>query len=187
MLKQRRNSVTALHRLFKSHQAAQHLTRWEFLQHTKTVGCYLSFQAEMPTQAIIKSLWQKNKNVLLPLLHNNGSPTLHFHPYSPGTKLTNNRFGIPEPHYNPQHETPAQSLDLVLMPLLGFDRCGSRMGMGGGFYDRTFEFILHDTVNKKRPFMLGLAMDVQELSELERQPWDVPLDGILTESGIETF
>lgn len=186
-LKQRRDSISPLQRRFKAHLAANHLKNWSRLSHVQNAACYLSVQGELPTRPILQALWQKNKRVLLPLLHNDGSPTLHFLPFGPGTELTNNKFNIPEPHFNPWQEHPADSLDLVIMPLVGFDQYGSRMGMGGGFYDRTFEFVRHNKVSKSRPFMLGLAMDIQKVGKLDRQIWDVPLDGVLTESGIQTF
>ncbi|MDT0635000.1 5-formyltetrahydrofolate cyclo-ligase [Spectribacter hydrogenoxidans] len=90
-----------------------------------------------------------------------------------------NRFGIPEPVGT---DYPARAMDLVLTPLVGFDPAGNRLGMGGGFYDRSFAF-LRDRC-WRRPRLVGLAFDVQQVDALTAADWDVPLDAIVTESGV---
>jgi 5-formyltetrahydrofolate cyclo-ligase len=103
-------------------------------------------------------------------------------PFQPKQKLIKNRYGILEPPINNQRLTPTWSLDLVLMPLVAFDAKGNRLGMGAGFYDRTFD--VHNHPYRPKPKLLGLAYDFQETSGLKPEPWDVPLDYIVTPSRI---
>lgn len=183
----RRNSVPSKSRYFHALRASQHLAQWPQLSQFKHSACYLSVKGELPTLPLIDVLWKSGQRVYLPLLHQSGHPKLHFLPYTPASPLKNNRFGIPEPIYHPRLERSAKQLDLVLMPLLAFDELGSRLGMGGGFYDRSFSFINDQQPTKKRPFLLGVAMHCQKAHRLERRPWDVPLDGVLTERGLLLF
>ena len=72
-------------------------------------------------------------------------------------------------------------MDVILMPLVGFDKHKNRLGMGGGFYDKTLSF--HNKLKEFRvPKLFGLAFDSQEVDQLTSQPWDVPVDGIVTPS-----
>ena len=94
-----------------------------------------------------------------------------------GKKYRKNKFGIDEPIYSPYRG--AHRMDIILMPLVGFDKHKNRLGMGGGFYDKTLSF--HKQLKNFRvPKLFGLAFDSQEVDKLITQPWDVPLDGIIT-------
>ncbi len=95
--------------------------------------------------------------------------------FATGDKMRPNRYGIPEPQ-NTERVSPA-ALDYLLIPLVGFDRQGNRLGMGGGYYDRA----LANLKPFRRTFKLGVAYSFQELIELEPKAWDIPLDGIVTE------
>lgn len=95
-------------------------------------------------------------------------------------RMMRNRFGIPEPAQS--RRQPPGMLDLVVVPLVGFDAACNRMGMGGGFYDRSFAYRL--TRRHAGPRLVGLAFDCQQVAELPVAPWDVPLDVIVTESRV---
>ena len=101
-----------------------------------------------------------------------------------GTILKENAYRIPEPVG--LCSSSLSRLDLLLIPLLGFDDTGSRIGMGGGYYDRALEFTRYDQYYR-RPYLIGLAHDNQKLSTIMPQDWDIPLDGIFTESGFKKF
>jgi 5-formyltetrahydrofolate cyclo-ligase len=120
------------------------------------------------------------KQVYLPILAGNPQEHLVFAPYRSDTKLKPNRFGIPEPQIGNEELLTPQYLDLVLTPLVAFDASGTRLGMGGGFYDRTFAFLNHPG-HFSKPRLFGLAYELQRVDHLPRQPWDVPLQGIITE------
>jgi len=79
--------------------------------------------------------------------------------------------------------TPLAALDIALVPLVAFDDYGRRLGMGGGYYDRTFAYLRHRE-HWRRPKLIGVAFEFQRVAELPAQPWDVPLDGIITEKGL---
>lgn len=98
---------------------------------------------------------------------------------SPDTELLGNRYGIQEPVSG--ETVGARELDIVLLPLLGFDICGNRIGMGGGYYDRAFSF-LKNRECYLRPKLIGLAYASQRLDEISPSPWDIPLFRVVTES-----
>ena len=103
-----------------------------------------------------------------------------FRRYRPGEKLVANRFGIPEPPHRRGNTLSAKQLDVIFLPLVGFDAAGNRLGMGGGFYDRT----LSQLPARNRPLLAGLAHDVQRVDKLPVQRWDIPLDAVVTDRRI---
>jgi len=90
-----------------------------------------------------------------------------------------NQFGIAEPMVSPRYYLRADALDLLLVPLVAFDVNGNRLGMGGGFYDRTLAY-LKRRQHWCRPYLLGIAHDFQRVESLKRADWDIPLQAILT-------
>ena len=107
--------------------------------------------------------------------------TAVFAPYRPDSSLQLNRFNIPEPQVRPSEWRSASQLDLLLLPLVAFDAQGNRVGMGGGFYDRTLAYLQHRR-HWRKPVLIGLAHEVQKTDGLTTQSWDIPLDTIITES-----
>ena len=111
---------------------------------------------------------------------------LRFAPWRATSSMHPNRFGIPEPRVHlREHLRPIQ-LDAVLMPLVGFDEHGNRLGMGGGFYDRSFAF-RHARRRWRKPLLIGVAFELQRCPPLPAAAWDIPLDGIVTEHGLRLF
>jgi len=108
---------------------------------------------------------------------------LWFARYTPGDALAANRYGIPEPVV--RELIKPWALDLILTPLVAFDTTGHRIGMGGGYYDRSLAF-LHSRQHWQKPCRLGLAYEFQKQVMIEPNPWDIPLDGIATEACIYT-
>ena len=94
-------------------------------------------------------------------------------------RLQKNRFGIDEPRRNRKQQRKVWALDLVLLPLVGFDRHGARLGMGGGFYDRSLAYRALRK-NWHKPTLLGLAHECQQVDRLAMASWDVPLQGTVT-------
>lgn len=138
---------------------------------------YMANDGELNPAPIVERLWLAQKTCYLPVLTGAGKDRiLKFKPYQPHTKLTPNHFGILEPKTSKAiHRT---ELDIVLMPLVAFDPYGNRLGMGGGYYDRTFQNI---SPTHKKPHLIGLAYEFQKLDYLQNEPWDVPLEGVFTE------
>ena len=108
--------------------------------------------------------------------------SLRFAPWRSGDALVQNRYGIPEPDVVLASTLGAAELAVVLVPLLAFDRSGTRLGAGGGYYDRSFAS-LRSAPRDRRPLLVGIGYGFQEVQHLPRAPWDVPLDLVLTEQG----
>lgn len=147
---------------------------------SRRIAAYLSVDGEVDLRPLLGSLQGMGKLVALPVIGRNN--WMSFFAHRPEAPLTRNRFGIEEPAPGaPWINTRA--LDLVLAPLVAFDEQGNRLGMGGGFYDRHFGGL----PERLRPLLVGVAHEVQCADALPAAPWDVPLDGILTEAGWRTL
>lgn len=144
----------------------------------KQIAGYLACKGEISLDP-----WLQNPGrhqAWLPMLYESVEPRLRFAPLRSGLRWKRNRYGIIEPDVDWGETRDARNLDIVLMPLLAFDRQGNRLGMGGGFYDRSLAF-RRSRRHWTRPRLIGVAHAIQEHPSLPRQPWDVPLDAILTE------
>ncbi len=148
------------------------------------IACYLSQMDEFDCTPIIQAIWQLGKKCYLPILPSQQKKTLEFAAYQPDTLLQRNKYNIFEP-VNSETITP-EKLDLVIVPLVAFDLQGHRIGMGGGYYDRTFAF-KQKTAFITKPYLLGLAYELQKLSALPYDQWDVLLQGTLTEKKLYDF
>ena len=138
------------------------------------IALYISFDGEISTDKLIKILWAQGKQVYLPVLHPFNPNHLLFLRYLPDIPMLKNKFGIWEPKLNVQNVLPLDELDILFTPLVAFDRQGNRLGMGGGFYDRTLQHW------QKSPFIpVGLAHQCQQVEQLPTEVWDVPLHQIL--------
>jgi len=163
--------------------AAQLLAKHPLFQISRHIACYHSYKDEFQTGPIMEAIWQAGKICYLPVLAD--AKSLQFVRYNHEDELQLNQHLIPEP-VNRQQIIHAEKLDLVLTPLVAFDREGNRIGTGGGYYDRSFAFLFNHP--DKAPFMLGLAYQVQEyLEKIQAEPWDIKLNGILTESELTEF
>jgi len=148
----------------------------EYLVDARVAG-YWASQGELPLNLVIPPLAARGQQFLLPVIR--PGKRLQFAAWQAGDAIQPNRYGIPEPAAPKELLEPFQ-LDLVLVPLLGFDRRGNRLGQGGGYYDRSFAF-LNEQVRPTTPLLVGVAYAFQELPEVDEQDWDVPLDYIATE------
>ena len=164
-------------------EAANHLLTTALFTTSQHIACYFAQGKEFDCSHIIKAIWYAQKNCYLPVLSSDENKTLEFVRYQESDPLRFNRYNILEPQ-NTIALAP-QQLDLVLMPLVGFDFHGNRLGMGGGYYDRTFHFMMGKP--QKKPYLLGLAYEIQQMTPLPSEPWDVPLDGVLTEKALYSF
>ncbi len=176
-LAERRHALTPPQRV----AAAQGLRRTleqlpEYFTDTPVAG-YWACRGELPLNLVIPPLATRGQQFLLPVT--TADQHLLFAPWQAGDAVQPNRFGIPEPVMPTSWMTPAQ-VELVLVPLLGFDRRGHRLGYGGGYYDRSFAF-LKAGMRPREPLLVGIAYAFQELPELDAEPWDVALDFVATE------
>lgn len=148
----------------------------EFLVDARIAG-YWAVGGEMPLHAVYSSVRTREQEYFLPLLAE--PDLLRFAAWQPGAALRHNRYGIPEPDVAKNDLAPNE-LDVVLLPLLGFDRKGNRLGMGAGYYDRSFAF-LRDAQRPARPVLVGIGYHFQEVAQIDPAEWDVRLDFIATD------
>jgi 5-formyltetrahydrofolate cyclo-ligase len=134
----------------------------------------------MDPRPLMNYLWALGRSLYLPVLVGLHERRLWFSAYTPGDALVCNRYGIPEPARVHGRRIKTTALDLVLMPLVAFDATGHRLGMGGGYYDQCFGFLNRRTCWRK-PRLVGLAYEFQQLPFIKPEPWDVALDAIATE------
>ena len=142
-----------------------------------TVAIFLSFDGELDTRPLIDRLWRAGKRVYLPVLHPFSPGNLLFLHYHPESELVVNRLNISEPKLDVRDVLPLERLDVLVTPLVAFDTQGQRLGMGGGFYDRTLQnWQQHDL----QP--VGYAHDCQQVDALPSEEWDIPLPAVVTPS-----
>ncbi|MBG2710959.1 5-formyltetrahydrofolate cyclo-ligase [Proteus mirabilis] len=152
------------------------------IKQAQTIALFLSFDGEIDTSPLISQLWALNKQVCLPVLHPFHRHHLLFLRYTPSTTLVKNRFNISEPPLNVNAVIPLSNIDIIFTPLVAFDEQGQRLGMGGGFYDRTLE-----NWQQKSFYPMGLAHTCQQVAHLPIANWDVPLPEIITPEKIWHF
>jgi len=139
------------------------------------LGLSLSFDGEVSLLPLAEALWSKGVDCYLPVIQ--ADQSLLFSPWHAYTQFQKNRFNIPEPVSD--RVVGADTLDAVLLPLVAVDQAGNRLGMGGGYYDRTF------ADQQTRPILIGVAHHCQFIDLLQPAPWDVPLDALITEQGVQ--
>lgn len=167
---------------------ADQLIDWPVFVAARRIAGYWACHGELDPLPGLERAWHTGKTVYLPVLADSPPRSLRFAPYSSGMPLRRNRFNIPEPEVSPEQWLEPIELDLVLMPLVAFDQTGTRLGMGGGFYDRSFAFLLDPGYRDHRPWLIGLGYEFQKVAnKLPRQPWDVPLDAAVTEQALRVF
>ncbi len=148
------------------------------------IAAYLAdpIEGELDCGPIITTLWSRSRKVVLPVVGQQRG-LMDLYCYRADTRLVLNRYGIAEPEPGTPHVTRL-SCSLMLVPLVAFDDNGTRMGMGGGYYDR----FIGGLPTTLRPRLVGVAHEVQRSpSALPRARWDVPLDDIVTEAGWQSF
>lgn len=174
-LRQRRQALPAAERIAAADGLARQVFSLPFFPSRGYVAGYWSMQGEIGLHAVQVQL-PPGLVYCLPVLHEDQQ--LRFAPWRSGDALVTNRFGIPEPDVSPASALSAHDMALVLMPLVGFDAAGNRLGMGGGWYDRTFA--LRQTQSPP-PWLVGVGFSAQSVAALPVQPWDVKADAICTE------
>lgn len=147
----------------------------------RTIAVYHAFDGEPALTRVAEDAARHGKRVYAPVIVRQH---MYFAPVTPGALLRPNLFGISEPAL--ERLIDARHLDLVLAPLVAFDTRGVRMGMGRGYYDRAFRFLRHRK-SWTRPKLLGIAWSFQQVPHLPKQPWDIPLWGIVTEISFQRF
>lgn len=185
-IRSRRNALDIRQRRSLSRSLARRVATSPIFRRSLHIAFYLANDGEVDLGPLMERAFGMGKRCYLPVL----SPTFHnrlwFAPYGPDTPLAPNQFGILEPVVNWRNMRPSWSLDLVLTPLVAFDNQGNRLGMGGGFYDRTLAYLERRRLWCK-PRLIGTAYGFQQVPALSHAPWDVPLHGVMTENAFHRF
>ena len=181
-LRAARRALSADHQQLCADQLASIICRERFFLRAKRIGIYLANDGEIDPSLLTDIALKAGKHCFLPILHPLKENRLYFGQYSANTELVPNRFGIPEPKLNHTRIASPWSLDVIFMPLVAFDRQGNRMGMGGGYYDRTLAFTADS--QRTKPMLVGLAHSCQEIEHISHQSWDIPLHQIATDQEI---
>jgi len=176
-MKARRAGLSATQRVRSAQAVATHLFDSQVLDGARLVAGYWAVGGELPLHAVATRLIAPAR-YLLPRLAAEGQ--LRFAPWSATVELLPNRYGVPEPDIALADCLAPEQLDVVLLPMLAFDINGNRLGMGGGWYDRSFAFRLH---GQSAPALIGVGYAFQQVEALTAQAWDVPLDAVVTERG----
>ncbi len=161
------------------------ITKLPAYRNAKTIGLYMPYGGEVDTSLIIKDAWTHHKQVYLPILHHLRGPALLFAPFNQETSLKYNKFHIHEPVSVASKHVKPKNLDLVITPLVAFDKTCARVGMGSGYYDRSFAFIDH-TRQWQHPKLIGLAYELQKIDDCNPKAWDISLHNIVTEKSLYT-
>mgnify|MGYP005624537225 FL=1 len=180
IIKEKRSQLSEKELSLTSKAITERIRSFKFPKELTKIGIYYAVNNEVDVHPLCKILWQESKRVYLPIVE---KKKLLFGEYRDTSNLKNNRFKIPEPIVGIESQISAFELDLIFMPLVAFDPMGNRIGMGGGFYDRTLDNKQLDN-DLKKPILVGVAYEFQKQNQIQPNPWDIPLDMIFTESKI---
>ena len=158
----------------------QQLAQHPLFRRAKHIALYLPTDGEIDPRLLLREAQRRGKTTYLPVLSAWPRTKMVFQRLSPGEKLRPNRYRILEPRINHARQRKVWALDLVLLPLVGFDETGGRLGMGGGFYDRSLAYQARRQ-SWRKPTLLGLAHECQKVGNLAQASWDVPLHGTVSD------
>lgn len=180
-MRRQRRGLTTGERRHAERLICQRLLTLVHSRRYSRVACYLDADGEVPTRGLISRLHNSGVKVYLPVLCRT-SKRLSFRRYAPSNPLRPNRYGLLEPVPRQAAQLGIKQLDAVLLPLVGFDRRGNRLGMGGGFYDTTFAFLYSQFWQPLH--LIGLAYELQRVEDIPTDPWDISVHNVVTESRI---
>lgn len=185
-LRAARNAIPGPQRINAANQLSAQVTQLPFYHKAKNIALYWPHDDEIDPLPILHMALKEKKQCFLPVLLIDPQQKLAFASYNIETPLIKNRYGIPEPEVNFASLIDVLSLDIIFVPLVGFDSMGRRLGRGGGFYDATFAQFHHGG-GKRWPKLIGLGYSCQHVEEIPADVWDWQLDAVITESDVFYF
>jgi 5-formyltetrahydrofolate cyclo-ligase len=177
LMRKRRRSLSYKQQTDAAHKLFRRVAPGKLFRFSRRIAFSMARQGEINPDLLLREAQRRKKNCYLPVLSKVGEPRLYFRLFKQGQKLIRNNMGIPEPTRT--FTCKPFALSLVLMPLVAFDSECNRLGMGKGYYDRTFAFARRSV--RQTPVLLGLAHECQRVEALEVASWDVPLHGVVTD------
>lgn len=181
-LRQRRRALTRAQQSQAARGLYTQLAQHPVFRRAQRIGFYLAGDGEIDPQRLLNEAVRRGKTVFLPVLAPWPAHKMAFQPLLANTRWERNRFGIQQPAWQPALQAPPWTLDVLCMPLVGFDLSGGRLGMGGGYYDRYLSACTQQP--RRSPTLLGLAHECQQVEQLPLAPWDIPLHAVVTEQRI---
>jgi 5-formyltetrahydrofolate cyclo-ligase len=192
LMRRRRLELAPYTRRKAGQSIVRQLRRAPFFVRSKKIGVYLDAFGEVPTRNVIQLCFKLKKIVYLPVVGSFNQPlswsriTRH---QLQNQRMIKHRFGMKQPPS--QRGVSVKSLDCLLMPLVAFDMHGHRLGMGGGFYDRTLSHCVN-TVDYRhlkpiKPWRVGVAYDFQQVHNIDSQAWDVSIHAVVTPTRYQRF
>lgn len=175
-LRRRRQQLSAAFQQQASTALSQQLQQCAEIQQASRIALYLANDGEVDPAPFAQWCIAQGKQLALPVLHPFCPGHLLFLDYHPQHPLTVNQFGIYEPELAVNAIVLLADIDVLLIPLVGFDEQGQRLGMGGGYYDRT----LANVAANSHPTRIGLAHDCQRVAQLPVASWDMPMHYVVT-------
>ncbi len=177
-MRQQRAQLSAIQKLAAAKAMAKIMLATGKLQRAQRIAFYMPVGGEIDCHLLLAYARRLKKKCFLPVLHPLQHTSLWFAEYSNNKNLIRNRYGILEPNLKKCCVIPAWTLDLVFVPLVAFDKKGNRLGMGKGYYDRSFAFTKK---RMRKPLLIGLAYEFQRCANISVESWDVALTAIVTE------
>lgn len=181
-LRQTRRQLSPAQQRHAARRLYRQLSHHPLFRRARHIALYLPNDGEIDPRLLLRAAQRRGKATYLPVLNPWPRTRMVFQRIEPGERLRRNRFGIFEPVIRTARQRRVWALDLLLMPLVGFDGNGGRLGMGGGFYDRSLAYRARRK-NSHKPTLLGLAHECQRVDRLPLESWDVPLLGTVTDRG----
>ncbi len=181
-LRQTRRQLSSVQQRHAARRLYRQLSHHPLFRRARHIALYLPNDGEIDPRLLLRAAQRRGKATYLPVLNPWPRTRMVFQRIEPGERLRRNRFGIFEPVIRTARQRRVWALDLLLMPLVGFDGNGGRLGMGGGFYDRSLAYRARRKKSHK-PTLLGLAHECQRVDRLPLESWDVPLLGTVTDRG----
>jgi len=181
-LRHARRQLTPAQQRLAARRLYRQLTHHPQFRRARHIALYLPNDGEIDPRLLLQAAQRRGKATYLPVLNPWPRTRMVFQRIKPGERLRRNRFGILEPVIRTSRQRRVWALDLLLMPLVGFDGNGGRLGMGGSFYDRS---LAYRAMRKKshKPTLLGLAHECQRVDRLPLESWDVALQATVTDQG----
>ena len=181
----RRRALPAHERASASRQFARILRRSQLLRPGRRIAVYVAHDGEADPSAVVQLAWRNRCQLYLPAIADYRRRRMEFRLYAGDAQLRLNRYGIAEPERTARR-IAVRRLDLILVPLVGVDPRGTRLGTGAGFYDRCLHH-LRAGRRWRRPKLIGLGYEFQRVGPLAAGAWDVPLDALITEKALYPF
>ena len=176
-----RNAIEPATRARWSKQICDQFVQLDSYKSSHHIAAFLASDGEADPIELMRVAVEDGKQVFVPIVVGKAKP-LKFAPWQPDCEMRENRFGIFEPAVEKSDWIEASELDFVVTPLVAFDERCNRIGVGGGYYDRSFAYLKQ--TSSKATHLVGFAFELQRIETIQPKSWDVSLEAVVTESKV---